>query len=108
MSLTTHTWILIAIFLGAAVLAAAMDCSSARPKQACTIEVDATTKLVPGPTTVRSRTAVTINVVHKGPLDPVKFTMDRAAATPPENPLADVITLLTTAGIPAALGVTEK
>lgn len=104
MSQHTHIWTLIAISLGAALPAAAVNCSSALPRHACTIEVDAQTKLVPGPTTVSSRTPVTIKVVNKGPLDPVKFTMDRAAATPPENPLSDLLTLIQTTGIPGALG----
>src|ERR1035437_1260093 len=89
---TRRLGLLIALCLSAPLPAADVDCSQGRPKDACTIEVDAQIRLVPRPATVSSGTAVTIQVVNKPPLDSVKFTMDRVAATPPENPLSDLLT----------------
>lgn len=103
----TSGWIV--VLLGMGLLRAetpparAVECAQARPKDPCTITIDAATKLIPGPTTVQSGTSVTILVVHKNPLDTVQFTIDRTAATPPENPLTDLMTLVTTTGIAGAL-----
>ena len=76
-----------------------VDCGNARPRQACVVWIDAKSQLVPGPVTVVSGTAVTIKVKNKNPLDSVKFTMDRAAATPPDNPLALLLSLATNGGL---------
>ena len=105
---TRRLGLLIALCLSAPLPAADVDCSQGRPKDACTIEVDAQIRLVPRPATVSSGTAVTIQVVNKPPLDSVKFTMDRVAATPPENPLSDLLTLILTTGIPGALGAIQS
>jgi hypothetical protein len=102
-----------ALYLPAAVLALTsyagaenarfVDCRHARPKQACTIVVDARTKTAPGPTKVVSGTEVTLLVLDKPPLVPVKFKMSRAAADPPESPFSALLTLASGAGVPAAL-----
>jgi hypothetical protein len=99
MRTTKFDWVVTSLALSLAAPAGAVDCNHARPKQESTITIDAQHLLVPGPTTVESGATVHIQVNHKNLLDTVQFTLNRAAATPPENPLSDLLTLVTAQGV---------